>query len=78
MKSVSGTEDVSTGSTLFPDQTVIGTYSVSATANNGRGTMALTSPTAANIAIWVTSATEVLGLDIDPSNPQPVILHYEQ
>jgi hypothetical protein len=77
-KSVSGTEDVSTSSALFPDQTVIGTYSVSATANNGRGTMALTSPSAANIATWVTSATEVLGLDIDPSNTQPVILHFEQ
>jgi hypothetical protein len=77
-QAVSGEEDTSTSGALLPDQTVVGTYNISGTANDGRGTLLLTAPNAATIAVWVTSSTEVLGLGIDPTNSQPVVLHFEQ
>jgi hypothetical protein len=75
---VTGMEDISDGSALSADQSLKGSYSVSSSLNDGRGTLLLTSPSGANIALWVTSASEVLGIEIDSSNPQPVILHFEQ
>jgi hypothetical protein len=75
---VTGTEDVSLSATLSAAQSLKGGYSISSSSNNGRGTLLLTSPSGATIALWVTSASEVLGVEIDSSNPQPVVLHFEQ
>jgi hypothetical protein len=78
VSSVSGKEDTSASSALIPDQSLLGTYSLSTTLNNGRGTLLLTSPGASTTALWVTSASEVLGLSIDSSNKQPTIVHFDQ
>ena len=76
--SVVGTEDISQGSSLAPNQSLLGTYNLSTTLNNGRGTLSLTSPGSSTTALWVTSASEVIGLSLDHSNRQPTILHIEQ
>jgi Fe-S cluster assembly iron-binding protein IscA len=78
VRTVAGIEDISSSSALSSAQPLIGSYSVSSSLNDGRGTMLLTTPTAATYALWVTSASEVLGVEIDSSNPQPVVLHLEQ
>ncbi len=75
---VTGAEDISQSSALSPNQILNGTYSVSSVSNNGRGSILLTSPTGKTIAVWVTSATEFVGLNVDSSTPQPTILHFEQ
>jgi hypothetical protein len=75
---VSGAEDLSKASSLSPNQVVAGTYSVSAVSNNGRGTILLTSPTGSTIAVWVISSTQFVGLDLDSTTTQPVILHFQQ
>lgn len=74
---VNGTEDVS-GATLIPNQALAGTYSVSSVSNNGRGVMLLTSPSGKTIAVWVASETEFVGLDVDATTPEPVVLHFNQ
>jgi hypothetical protein len=63
---------------LAPGQALVGTYSVSSVSNNGRGVILLTSPAGNTIAVWVTSDSEFVGLDIDSITPQPTILHFEQ
>jgi hypothetical protein len=73
-----GTEDISQASTLLTGQVLSGTYSVSSVSNNGRGVILLTSPAGNIIAVWVTSDSEFVGLDIDSITPQPTILHFEQ
>ena len=78
IKSVTGTEDISSSTGVVSAQSLNGSYSVSSSSNNGRGTLLLTSPSGETIAVWVTSASEVLGVEIDSSNPQPVVLHFEQ
>lgn len=75
---VSGAEDISSLSSLTPDQVLAGTYNVSVVSNNGRGAILLTSPASDNIAIWVASPSQVLGLDLSSGNKQPVILHLNQ
>jgi hypothetical protein len=75
---VTGAEDISQTSTLSPSQVLRGTYSVSSVSNNGRGVIILTSPSGKTIAVWVTSASEFVGLNIDSTTPQPTILHFEQ
>ena len=75
---VSGAEDISRASTLSPNQVLAGTYSVSAVSNNGRGAILLTSPTAGTIAVWVVGTSEFVGLSIDSTTTQPVILHFQQ
>jgi hypothetical protein len=75
---VTGAEDISQTSTLSPSQVLRGTYSVSSVSNNGRGVILLTSPSGKTIAVWVTSASEFVGLNIDSTTPQPTILHFEQ
>jgi hypothetical protein len=75
---VSGKEDISTSSALFTGQSLTGSYSVSSSSNDGRGTLILTSPSGETIALWVTSETEVLGIEIDSSNSKPVVLYFEQ
>lgn len=75
---VSGAQDLSQASTLSPNQVVAGTYSVSAVSNNGRGTILLTSPTGSTIAVWVISNSQFVGLDLDSTTTQPVILHFQQ
>ena len=77
-KVMGGTEDVSRSSGLTAGQTLSGTYSVSNSVSAGRGTLILTSPTGEIFAIWVTSDAEVLGLEIDSSTTQPVVLYFEQ
>ena len=75
---VTGKEDISTGTALLTGQSLAGSYSVSSALNNGRGTLTLTSPSGKTLALWITSTSEVLGLEIDSSNTQPVIIHVEQ
>jgi hypothetical protein len=75
---VTGTEDISLAATLSPKQALTGTYSVSGVSNNGRGAVLLTLPSGETIAVWVISASEFVGLDIDSTTGQPVILHFEQ
>jgi Fe-S cluster assembly iron-binding protein IscA len=74
----SGAEDISRSSGLFADRLLSGTYSVSQSLNNGRGTLLLTAPDGTTIALWVTSPSEVVGMGINPSNTQPIVLHFEQ
>ena len=75
---MTGKEDISTGTALLTGQSLAGSYSVSSALNNGRGTLTLTSPSGKTLALWITSTSEVLGLEIDSSNTQPVIIHVEQ
>jgi hypothetical protein len=74
----SGTEDENTQNALMPNQTVVGTYSISTLANNGRGTQLVTSPAPATIALWLISGSEFIGMDVDASDPQPSILFFQQ
>jgi hypothetical protein len=76
--SVSGTEDEDIQNVLMPNQTVVGTYSVSAQASNGRGVQLLTAPYPATIALWLISGSEFIGMDVDASDPQPTILFFQQ
>jgi hypothetical protein len=75
---VTGAEDINLASTLVPDQIVGGTYAVSGATKVGRGAILLTSPSKSTIAVWVASASEFFGLDVDATNTQPAILHFEQ
>lgn len=75
---VSGAEDISRSSSLSPNQTLTGTYAVSGISNNGRGNILLTAPSAATLALWAVSPSEMVGLDIDASATQPTIVHFEQ
>ena len=58
---VDGTEDISLGTSLLADQTLTGSYAVSALSNNGRGNIVLTAPSGKSIALWTISASEVVG-----------------
>jgi len=78
VNAVTGSEDISLSSSLSSGLSLKGGYSVSSSSNNGRGTLILTSPGGATIAVWVTSASEVLGVGIDSTNSQPVVLYFEQ
>ncbi len=73
-----GTEDISQSSALLPAQPLAGTYSVSGSLNNGRGTLTLTAPSGKTIALWVTSSSQVIALEVDSTNAQPVLLYLEQ
>jgi hypothetical protein len=75
---VSGAEDNSTATALSPNQTLAGTYTVSGVANNGRGTILLTSPATGTIAVWVASPSEFVGLNISSTTTQPAVLYFEQ
>ena len=75
---ITGTEDVSQPSTLTIGLGVGGTYSVSSVSNNGRGAILLTSPSGKTIAVWVTSLSESVGLNIDSTTPEPAIWYFEQ
>jgi hypothetical protein len=78
ISAATGTEDISLSSTLSASQALRGNYSVSGSLNNGRGTLRLTSPSGATYDLWITSALEVLGVEVDSTNAQPVVLHLEQ
>ncbi len=73
-----GAEDISQATNFSQNQVLTGTYSVSGVSNNGRGTILLTSPAAGTIAVWAISSTEFVGLDIDSTTTQPVVLFFEQ
>jgi hypothetical protein len=74
----SGAQDTSQSSTLSPNQVVTGTYSVSPVSNNGRGAILLTSPTGSTIAVWVINTSQFVGLNIDSTTTQPVVMHFQQ
>ena len=74
---VSGTLDENTTSGFLPNQPVSGTYSVSPSANNGRGSILLTTPTS-SYALWLISGSHFVAIDVDPSNPQPTVFEFEQ
>ncbi|MBV8673281.1 MAG: hypothetical protein JOZ33_07585 [Acidobacteriaceae bacterium] len=73
-----GTEDLSESGSMTAGLPLAGTYSVSSKSNNGRGTLTLTSPSGESFALWVGSNSEVLGVETDPSNTQPVAIYFEQ
>jgi len=75
---MNGTEDISQSSGLAAGKPLAGTYSLSSSQNNGRGTLVLTSPSGETIALWVTNDSEVIGLEVDRSTTQPVVLYFEQ
>jgi hypothetical protein len=75
---ITGKEDISSSAALLTGQSLSGSYSVSSTLNTGRGTLILTSPSGQTLALWITSESEVLGIEIDPSNTHPVVIHLEQ
>jgi len=75
---MSGTEDVSRGGSSTAGQSLAGSYTVSSSLNNGRGTLTLISPSGETFALWVTNDAEVLALETDSSNTQPVVLYLEQ
>jgi hypothetical protein len=73
-----GAEDISQASTLSPGQVLTGTYSVSGVSNNGRGVILLTSPASGTIAVWAAGPNQFVGLDLDSTTTQPVILYFQQ
>lgn len=74
----SGAEDISQTSSLSANQILTGTYSVSSVSNNGRGTILLTSPSTGTIAVWVAGPSQCIGLRVDSTVTDPVILYFEQ
>ncbi len=76
--SVTGAEDISQSALLSANQTLKGTYTVSGLSNNGRGAILLTLPSGQTIAVWVSSASEFVGLGVDATTLQPTILHFIQ
>jgi len=78
ISSIAGTEDISRSTSVAPNQSLLGTYSLSTTLNNGRGSLLLTSPVNSTNALWITGTSTAIGLSLDHSNTQPVILHFEQ
>lgn len=75
---LSGAEDLSKSSALSANLVLAGTYSVSGVSNNGRGDILLTSPTGATVAVWVASGSRFIGLDLDSTTTEPVVLNFEQ
>jgi hypothetical protein len=75
---VSGTEDISNSGSNTPNVAIAGKYNVSRVSNNGRGAILLTLPSGETIAVWVVNPSQVVGLDVDSSQTQPTILHYQQ
>jgi hypothetical protein len=73
-----GTEDSSQNSGTKPNLPVVGTYSVSAVSNNGRGVANLTSPGTQMIAFWMVSFSEVVGIDVDAGYQNPTLVIFEQ
>jgi Fe-S cluster assembly iron-binding protein IscA len=74
---MSGTEDVSEQGGLLRAQPLAGSYTVSNAQNNGRGTLTLPA-SKKSFALWIASPSEVLGLELDSTNAQPVVLYFEQ
>jgi hypothetical protein len=77
MGNVSGTLDEFTSSGFLPNQSVAGTYSVSLSSNNGRGSILLTTP-ASTYSLWLISGSHFVAIDVDPSNAQPTVFEFEQ
>jgi hypothetical protein len=75
---VSGTEDISKSGANTPNVTLAGKYNVSRVSNNGRGAILFTLPSGETIAVWVVNPSAVVGLDVDSSQTQPTILHFQQ
>lgn len=75
---VAGTEDVSQTSGNSSGLSVAGTYAVTASPNNGRGELDIASPAAQKIVLWIVSNSQVVGLDVDPTNTGPTILVVSQ
>src|SRR5271157_269297 len=77
MGNVSGNLDESATSGFLPNQTLLGTYVVSSSSNNGRGPILLTNPPS-SYALWLISGSHFVAIDVDPSNPQPTVFEFEQ
>jgi hypothetical protein len=79
LNAVTGTVDISQASSSAGSQALNGTYT-SNSSQFGRETLTLSSPKAAGttFVLWVRSASDVVGMEIDASNPDPVVLHFEQ
>jgi hypothetical protein len=77
MGNVTGKLDESTTSSFLPNQTLLGTYGVSTSCNNGRGSILLTNPLS-SYALWLISGSNFVAIDVDPSNPQPTVFEFEQ
>jgi hypothetical protein len=77
LRVVSGVEDISHVSSVAADQTLAGTYNVSS-SQFGRETLTFTSPNGMTVVLWIRSASDGVGMEIDASNPDPVVLHFKQ
>ncbi len=77
MGNVTGMQDESTPLNPLPNQPVLGTYSVSSSSNNGRGTILLSSP-AGTYALWVITNAEFVAIETDSSPSEPTVLHFQQ
>jgi hypothetical protein len=67
---ISGTQDETDG-TENPNQTVVGSYTVS---SNGRGTFDLTSPATSTGVLYVIGQSKFIVIPVDPGNTSPQIL----
>ncbi|MBT9329580.1 beta strand repeat-containing protein [Paracidobacterium acidisoli] len=76
--SVTGAANIAQGASLNANQALTGSYSISSSLNDGRGTLLLRSPNASTYALWVVSPSEMVGMSITPQDAQPAILHMEQ
>ncbi len=74
---VSGTEDTSSSSTTSPGQPLAGKYDIPL-SNSGRAVLSLNSPATTSVALWITSYSEAIGVEIDSDNPYPGVLHFDQ
>ncbi len=77
LSAVSGVADISHVSSVTADQALAGTYNLSS-SQFGRETLTLTSPNGMRVVLWIRSALDGVGMEIDASNPDPVVLHFKQ
>ncbi|HEV2522547.1 MAG TPA: hypothetical protein VGT24_09215 [Candidatus Acidoferrales bacterium] len=71
-----GTEDIGAPSGPVSGQPFKGTYSVSPSPTNGRGTMTVTSGTGGNVVIYMISGSKFVALS--QNDPNPAILEFDQ
>ena len=72
---VAGTEDIGAQSAPNPSVAFKGTYSVTSSPTDGRGTMTVTSGTVGNAVIYMISATKFVAVSLN--DPNPAVLYFE-
>jgi hypothetical protein len=72
---VAGTEDIGAQSAPNPSVAFKGTYSVTSSSTDGRGTMTVTSGTGGNAVIYMISATKFVAVSLN--DPNPAVLYFE-